>query len=420
VKAGLRDVVILNDHASINGGSTAVALAAARGLAARGVAVTLFSCVGPVDPALAALPNLRVVCLDQPEHAKDPHPLRAMASGLRNARAVDELRALLAALDPRHTIVHAQSWTKAMSPFALGAALDMGFPLVLTLHDFFITCPTGSLYVHRRGEICHRTPGSFNCLSCHCDRHSVAHKMWRNARTLIQNRVLRVPGRAAHFVGVSDFSLNLMRPHLPRGASAAVIRNPVDCVDRGLAPVAWNTDFLFIGRFTPEKGVRVFAEAVRKSGVPATFIGDGDLMPEIRAMCPQARFTGWLPAGAIRDWLQRARALVFPPLWYETLGLVVVEAAGAGVPAIVAGGCAATDFIRNRANGLHFVQGSADSLAAAMGELRDDDALASRLGRAAYDWYWSDPWTLDAHVSALLDLYGNLVGDAHSLEEVAA
>src|SRR5258708_10296867 len=59
------EVVVLNDYASLTGGSTAVALASAVGLAARDLVVTFFAAVGPVAPQLIGLPNLKVTCLRQ-------------------------------------------------------------------------------------------------------------------------------------------------------------------------------------------------------------------------------------------------------------------------------------------------------------------------------------------------------------------
>ena len=140
------------------------------------------------------------------------------------------------------------------------------------------------------------------------------------------------------------------------------------------------------------------------------FVGDGELMPELRRLCPEARFTGWLDPVGIRNELRQARALVLPSLWYETLGLVAIEAAAAGVPAIVADGCAATDYVRPDITGLHFAHGSAKSLAAAMRTLANNDELTARLGHGAYAWYWDNPWTADRHVSDLLAIYQTLGG----------
>jgi glycosyltransferase involved in cell wall biosynthesis len=406
----LLEVVILNDYASVTGGSSAVALASATALAARGVPVTLFAAVAPVAPQLLDVPGLHVSCLGQREIAKNPNRLQAFMSGWRNTEAIRALRRLLSDKSPGRTVVHAHTWSQALSPFVVTTAAEMGFRVVVTLHDFFLACPNGGFFVHPAREICGRKPLSLSCWSCNCDRRNYGHKLWRNTRAAIQQQVLRVPDRVSYFIGVSDFSLNLMRPYLPRETPARVIRNPVDCVAEPPARVADNREFLFIGRFSNEKGVGLFARAVQAAGVPATFIGDGALMPEVRAICPQARFTGWLPPHEIRRHLRNARAVVFPPLWYETLGLVVIEAAAAGVPAIVSDRCAATDYIRDGVNGLHFAHGSAASLSQKMTELYAGPTQAARVGRAAYDWYWQDPWTSERHVSDLLGVYQELTG----------
>jgi glycosyltransferase involved in cell wall biosynthesis len=404
------EVVILNDYASLTGGSTAVALASAAGLAARDVEVTYFASVGPVAPRLINVPNLKVICLEQPEIAKNPHRMKAFVSGWRNTQAMQALRKVLSNKSPRRTVIHAHTWSQALSPFVLTVAMEMGFHVIVTLHDFFITCPSGVFFVHPAREICQRKPLSLSCWGCNCDRRNYGHKLWRNARSVIQNRILKVPDKVSYYIGVSDFSLNVMRPHLPPATPARVIRHPVDCVKSAPAPVAENREFLFIGRFSNEKGAILFAQAVQASGVAATFIGDGAHMPAVRSICPQARFTGWLQPREIRQYMRKARALVFPPLWYETLGLVVIEAASAGVPAIVSDRCAATDYIRHGVNGLHFTHGSVESLSRQMSELMADRHQAAHLGRAAYDWYWDNPWTSDRHVAELLEVYQEIIG----------
>ena len=243
-----------------------------------------------------------------------------------------------------------------------------------------------------------------DCISCHCDRRSYAQKLFRVARTAIQNRVLRVPDGIAHLIGVSQMSVDVMRRFLPANAAITIVRNPVDCRDLGPANVEANESFLFIGRFSEEKGVLLFAEAAGRLGIPAVFIGDGEARAEAERLCPTGTFTGWLPPAEVAQWLRRARALVFPPLWYETLGLVVVEAASHGVPAIIANRCAATDYIRNRENGLWFEHGSVDALGAQLTAMQKQGA-AGPLGQNAYDWYWANPWNTKKHVDHLLNLY---------------
>lgn len=402
------EIIILDDYASSAGGSNSVAIASAIGLAARGLLVTYFSCVGPVAPRLHGVPGLKVICLEQPEPDRDPHRLRALLSGLVNARVVRALRNLLATRDPNRTIVHVHTWMKALSPFALRSVVARNFPLVVTLHDYFIACPNGAFFEYPTGQICRRRPLSPSCLACNCDSRNYAYKLWHFLRSLLQNRLLALPRRITRYVGVSEFSAAILRPHLPPNAPVMVLRNPVDCHDEGPAPVGANRPFLFVGRLVAEKGVRLFAEAVAATGVPAVFVGEGELLPELRRLCPEARFTGWLDPAAIRAELRAARALVLPSLWHETVDLVAIEAVAAGVPAIVSDGCAATDHIRHGENGLYFTRGSSASLAVTLQKAAQDDALVTRLGATAYQWYWADPWTPTRHVEGLLEIYRTL------------
>jgi glycosyltransferase involved in cell wall biosynthesis len=406
--SGHPDIIILDDYASTAGGSSSVAIASALGLAAQGLRVTYFSCVGPVTARLRDVPGLEVICLDQPELARDPNRLRAFWSGLRNTRAMHAVEELLVGRDPRHTIVHVHTWMKALSPFVLARVAARGFPLVVTLHDYFIACPNGGFFEYPAGKICRRRPLSLSCLACNCDRRNYAQKLWRSVRTALQNRWLDVPAQVSRYIAVSAFSAEILQPHLPPGPPVSVVRHPVDCVDEGPAPVAGNKNFLYVGRLVPEKGVRLFAEAMNASGRPAVFVGDGELRSELRELCPQARFTGWLDAAGIRAELRRARALVLPSLWYETLGLVAIEAAAAGVPVLVSDGCAAIDHIRHGVNGLLFSHGSAAALALAVQKIAGDDTLAAELGIGAYRWYWDDPWTSERHVDELLTIYRSL------------
>lgn len=400
------EIVVLNDYSLPNGGSTIVALLSARELARRGHHVTLFTAKGPPP---AAETGIRSVCLDQDEICDDRNRVRAVVRGLHNITAARALRRELGSRDPKRTVVHVHTYTKALSSSVIAAALDLGFPVVLSMHDYFVSCPNGSFFLHLQSAICEHRPLSWQCVTCNCDRRHMAHKQWRVARTLLQNRVLKLNRRITHYIGVSEFSVRVLKPLLPPTARVTMIRNPVQCVDHGPAPVEQSEFFVFVGRFSPEKGPQLFAKAVAKVGIPAVFVGDGELRSALRRECPSATFTGWLAGDDVCAWIRRARALVFPPLLYETLGLVVVEAAAAGVPAIVASRSAATDFVRHEETGLIFEHGSVDSLCDRLADLWRSGSKAARLGEAAYRWYWQDPWTVERHVDELLDVYGRIL-----------
>ena len=91
----------------------------------------------------------------------------------------------------------------------------------------------------------------------------------------------KVAPRIRHYIGVSQFSLDVMRPISRRGTCQ---RRPKS------SKLLWigarlpreNEAFVFLGRFSPEKGAQVFAEAASRANVPAIFVGAGELASDLR------------------------------------------------------------------------------------------------------------------------------------------
>jgi glycosyltransferase involved in cell wall biosynthesis len=401
-------IVIVNDFGSVNGGISKVAIDSAKGLSRRGRDVVYFCAAAPVDPGLADA-GVRVVCLDQHVSLDHPSRLKGAAQNLWNGFAKRRLANLLAESPGRATVLHMHGWSKALSSSVLQAADASGLPIALTLHDYFPVCPTGTLFHFDTNTICPLRPMSIACMTRQCDKHSAAMKGFRVLRQLIQQRAAGFPNKRWHLVGVSEFSLDKMAPWLPPEADYRVILNPNDIVRAPPATPERNSVFMAVGRLSAEKGMTVFAEAARMAGVPAAFIGEGENRDAILAVNPEAHLYGWLEHLATMEMLRQARALVFPSIWPETYGLVVVEALACGIPVVVSDNTAAEGLVTDGVTGLVFPSGDAAALADRLGRLRDD-ALVERLGQAAYARYWANPTTLDRHLDALETLYSDMQG----------
>jgi glycosyltransferase involved in cell wall biosynthesis len=404
----IRNVVVVNDFGFVNGGAGKVALGSARGLAARGFRVSLLCGVGPVDPSLFGVPNLSVICLDQQDLLGNPNRAAAAMQGIWNTHAAAALRTILRDLPHAHTVVHVHMWGKALSSSVVRAASAMGFPVVLTLHDFLAACPTGTLFHHPSQSICKLTPMSAQCVLSRCDARNYGHKLWRVGRQLAQIGPGRLPSGVALFLAISPLCEAVMRRHLPASATMRMVPNPIEIAQAPPVAVGDNARFAFIGRLAAEKGPVVFATAAEQAGVEAVFIGDGELRDAVQAANPRAAITGWLAPESVRAHLRGARALVLPSLWYETQGLVVAEALAMGVPAIIADTSAARDFVTDGENGLLFRSGDAADLAAKIALLRDSPEVAARMGRCAWERYWARPDTMDRHLDALEAAYAAL------------
>jgi glycosyltransferase involved in cell wall biosynthesis len=212
-----------------------------------------------------------------------------------------------------------------------------------------------------------------------------------------------MPANVENFVQVSEFSHKILDPYLPPHTAFSVA-NPISISRSTPVDVAKNQAFVMVGRLSPEKGPLIFARAARQSRVSAVFVGEGDLRNEVSKANPDARMTGWVDSKQVREELASARALVMPSVWYETQGLVVLEASALGVPAIVAAGTAAADLVKNGVTGLHFRKGNVEDLVQKI-EMLKDPTRAMELGHAAYERFWENPPTVERHVRELEECY---------------
>jgi glycosyltransferase involved in cell wall biosynthesis len=397
------NIIIVNDFASINGGAGQVALTSAIELAKRGNRVIVFAAVLPIMPSLVES-GVEIVITDQFAISNDANRTRAVMQGVWNFKSQEYMKRLLLSLDRSDTIVHIHSWRSALSASVVRSAINYGFNVVCTFHDYASACPNGGFFDYKIRQICKEVPLSIGCVTRNCDVKSYPQKLWRVLRQFTQNKFGLLPSGIKHFIAVSDFSSSILKPFLPADAFVYRINNPINvnrgnCINAGL-----NDTFTFVGRLSPEKGGDLFARAANSLGISPVFVGEGELESLILSICSASLITGWVSSDQVQKFISVSRALVLPSLLYEGCPLVINEAAALGIPAIVPDTCAARDLVENGRTGLWFEGGNDSDLASKIRILQQSD-VATMMGRAAYDRYWSSPSTTDLHVNSLIDCY---------------
>jgi glycosyltransferase involved in cell wall biosynthesis len=399
-------VIFLNDYCSVNGGASRIAIDEAVALAERGERVIFLGATGPIGPELAAS-RVETICLDQPELISVSANPSVVIQGLWNRRAARVMSGLLGDLDRRRTVVHLHGYTKSLTTSPVRAASRMGFPILCTLHDFFAACPNGAFFDYVANRPCPKKALSLDCVATNCDKRRYHHKLFRVARGALQRWPGLLPSGVHDYIGLSRHSVALMRPYLPTDAHIHPLENIIDMRQRPPVAIDPAGAVVAVGRLDPEKGVRLLLEAAKRTGTSITFVGDGPLRGEVEAAGGH-RVTGWLSPAQVEAELDRARCLVFPSLWYETFGLVVSEAAGRGIAAIVSDISAAAERVRHGETGLVFTSGDVAALAACLDAAKDADRLRT-MGGDAYQAFWVDPPTRDSHIAKLVDIYSRVL-----------
>ena len=168
----------------------------------------------------------------------------------------------------------------------------------------------------------------------------------------------------------------------------------------------------FVGRLVLEKGLDIFAEAVKlaraaNGNIKALIVGDGPERKYFEEILTGGAFTGHLDGDA----LSRAYAsadIFFNPSITETFGNVTLEAMASGVPAVCAAASGSRSLVDEGVTGVLVDDAkSAEKFAAALGRLAADPALRRRMGDAARAKSAAFQW--DAILNRLLADYREIV-----------
>jgi glycosyltransferase involved in cell wall biosynthesis len=127
----------------------------------------------------------------------------------------------------------------------------------------------------------------------------------------------------------------------------------------------------FLGRISPEKGLDQAIEIAKKSNIAlriAAKIDEVDIDYFIRSgqpimNDPMVEFIGEIGEKDKAEFLGNATALIFPIVWPEPFGLVMIEAMSCGTPVIAYGNGSVPEIIRNGVNG-YIVENQEEAVAA--------------------------------------------------------
>lgn len=171
---------------------------------------------------------------------------------------------------------------------------------------------------------------------------------------------------------------------------------------------------VFVGRFSPEKGVPVLVEAFSRLRNPAhlILIGDGRAKAQVEAAIRKFRVggkvtvSGFLPHPTAAAAMAHSQVVALPSL-FEEAGTVVVEAMALGVPIVASD----TGGIRQTAGdgkaALLVPPGDPAALAAGLDQVLGDRALASQLSEAGQGQCGNQDWGTTG--ARIIDLYRDTV-----------
>lgn len=173
-----------------------------------------------------------------------------------------------------------------------------------------------------------------------------------------------------------------------------------------------------VGRLSAPKDQATLIRAMAGIEGILYIAGEGELRPMLeglsRDVCPDGRvvFLGELPRRTVALLLRASDVFVFPSIW-ESFGLALVEAAGAGV-ALVVSDLPVVAEVLGASGGedaaLYVRPGDVGGFASAVRQLRENPQLRERLSEASR--HVVARYSLSAHVSGLEEILSRRTGAA--------
>jgi glycosyltransferase involved in cell wall biosynthesis len=311
-----------------------------------------------------------------------PAKIRGFVGGTYNPRARREMARILDSERP--DVVHVHNLYPLFSPSVLVACRRAGLPVVMTHHNYVLTCPTvGHLH---KGRVCEKCQGGREhwCVLQNC-RGNLAESAAYALRSAVARKLRFFHDNVTVHMVLSNFAKRRLVRAGFEESRIAVLPNMVEFTSEAVERTREAGSYVaYSGRMAAEKGVEVLlAAAAQLPEVAFRLAGDGPLLEALqRSAPPNVRFVNRLDRAEMTSFYRGARFLVTPSLWFEGCPLVVSEAMSHGLPVIASRIGGLPEFVDEGETGLLFEPGNSEELTQKIRLLWDNPQRCRQMGAA--------------------------------------
>jgi glycosyltransferase involved in cell wall biosynthesis len=339
--------------------------------------------------------------------------LYSALSLLHSREAVSKISGLIEATGP--DVVHCHNIYHQLTPSIIGAAKSLGVPVVLTLHDFKVVCPT---YLRlREGRPCSLClNGNFaQVLRNRCADGSVEASAVLYAEAVL-HRWLGSYERVDRFLAPSRFMRDTAC-HRFEPDKVLLLYNGVDTAR--IAPSSRDEKFvLYAGRLSKEKGVETLLQAHGgATGWQLVIAGTGPLAEELQNKNKRASFVGHLSGEAMATTIASSSVVVVPSVVYENCPMSVLEPMAHGKPVVASRIGGIPELVVDGETGFLFEPGNVEELREYVARLMSDPTLRIQMGAAARKRAEAQ-FSIRKHHADLVSIYHSLASKSGAKDEV--
>ncbi len=310
--------------------------------------------------------------------------VKGFVSGIYCPSGVKAMREAI--MRERPDVVNVHNLYPFISPAALRECRKAGVPVVMTVHNFRLICPTG-LFMRNGApcELCLTKGNEWNCI-----RHNCEHSLMKSIGYAARNTVARLCKYYMNCVDCFACITAFQRKKLIEAGFPAekiiVIPNSIDLLKQ--ETITDGNYVAFSGRISQEKGVDLIIDVAKKHPEIKFKLAGAVRDSEIVENLPgNVELAGYLSGRALEEFYNNASFFVMASRWYEGFPMSILEAARYGKPMIGPDHGGFPEIIGHGADsiGRLFVPDSAESLERQITELWAQPEEVRILGLRAYE-----------------------------------
>lgn len=309
--------------------------------------------------------------------------------------------------DKRPNLIHAHNIYGRLTTSILDAARKKNTPVVMTLHDSKLICP--SYLMLSGGRVCEACEGRkfHNCLVKKC-----------HAKGFLPSVLYTLESYFNYFLGKYDWVRYFICPSrfiMAKHSEYGIPREKLVHIPNFIRISEYRPQFapgnyiLYMGRLSKEKGVMTLLKTARRMDVPFVIAGDGPSRAEYEDFIGKnnmkhVRLAGYKTGGQLKSLIRDAAFVVFPSECYENAPMAILETMACGKPVIGSDIGGVPEMVIENETGLLFKPGHYYHLEEKIEYLLARPSKISEMGRNARKLV-EENYSEEGHYEKLLALY---------------
>jgi glycosyltransferase involved in cell wall biosynthesis len=305
-------------------------------------------------------------------------------------------------------VLHAHNIYGGLTTAVLDAAARCARPVVMTLHDYKLICPSYLALDH--GRVCQACDGGrfYQCLFRRCHKGSLVASAVYGAEAYFTTWLHKY-APVHRFLCPSRFLRERLLANGIAPERAIYLPNAVDAAQ--CTPAVGGGEYvLYVGRLSHEKGVMTLVRAVAPLAIPVRLVGTGPVRPELAAFIDahglgeRVRLLGYQTGATLAELYRGAALCVTPSEWYENAPLAVLEAFAYGKPVLGTHLGGIPELVTEGHTGRLVAPGQVEALREAIKALWAERAALGDMGQQARALVLAR-FAPDQHIAALEGIY---------------